>query len=209
MNSKDVFTSRQDYLESAHMPAGRLKTLQAAIVLFSRQGYHGTSTAQIASQAGISQATIFKYFKTKEDLLVAILELALPDAKADFLTPLLKMIDLSEVVHYIVHDRFAFLKVNADLIKIVIQEILTDSRIKTLMLQQFSELILKLKDYLFILKKHNPSLNQELEVGEFLRIFIGPILVYFAQSYLLEILVNDEKKDLELIEKQVFKLLTC
>lgn len=46
----------------------------AAIELFSQQGFDGTSTAQIAEKAGVSQATIFRYYKTKEDLLNAAIE---------------------------------------------------------------------------------------------------------------------------------------
>ena len=74
MDNNTILHSYQNWLEAQKMPAGKKKTLSAAIELFSRQGYNGTSTAQIAEKAGISQATIFKYFKTKEQLLSEIIE---------------------------------------------------------------------------------------------------------------------------------------
>ena len=60
------------------MPPGKKKTLEAAIKLFAKQGYNGTSTLQIAKVAGVSQATVFKYFKTKEDLLYSIIVPVIP-----------------------------------------------------------------------------------------------------------------------------------
>ena len=74
MENNTILHNYQDWLEHHKMPAGKKKTLVAAIELFSQQGYNGTSTAQIAEKAGISQATIFKYFKTKSDLLSEIMQ---------------------------------------------------------------------------------------------------------------------------------------
>ena len=114
MNHQNLLSGHQAFLEAEKMPAGRKKTLKTAIQLFSKQGYHATSTAQIADAAGISQATIFKYFKTKEDLLIAVLQLLIPIARKDFLIPLLSITDLDEIIHYIIHDRIEFFKANAD-----------------------------------------------------------------------------------------------
>jgi AcrR family transcriptional regulator len=44
------------------------KIVQAAAQLFARQGYHGTSTREIAHLADISENTLFRYFEHKEDL---------------------------------------------------------------------------------------------------------------------------------------------
>jgi len=41
---------------------------RAAIALFSRQGYHGTSTRDIARLADVSEVTLFRYFEHKEDI---------------------------------------------------------------------------------------------------------------------------------------------
>lgn len=46
---------------------------RAAVALFSRQGYHGTSTRDIARLADVSEVTLFRYFERKEDLFWAAL----------------------------------------------------------------------------------------------------------------------------------------
>jgi AcrR family transcriptional regulator len=48
--------------------------LRAALGLFSRQGYHGTSMPEIAKAADISVGLIYYVFKSKEDILLTIVE---------------------------------------------------------------------------------------------------------------------------------------
>jgi AcrR family transcriptional regulator len=44
------------------------KILEAAAHLFARQGYHATSTREIARRAEVSENTLFRYFARKEEL---------------------------------------------------------------------------------------------------------------------------------------------
>jgi AcrR family transcriptional regulator len=48
--------------------------IDSALALFARKGFRGTTTREIAEAAGCSEATIFKYFATKDELYSAILE---------------------------------------------------------------------------------------------------------------------------------------
>ena len=43
----------------------------AALDLISRQGYQSTSVAQIAKEAGVSHTTFFRYFQTKEQVILS------------------------------------------------------------------------------------------------------------------------------------------
>lgn len=45
------------------------KIIDAALDLFTKLGFHGTSTATIASVAGVSNGSLFHHFKTKEALI--------------------------------------------------------------------------------------------------------------------------------------------
>lgn len=46
--------------------------LQAALKLFVSDGFDGTSTAKIATKAKVSNGALFHYFKTREELIVAL-----------------------------------------------------------------------------------------------------------------------------------------
>jgi AcrR family transcriptional regulator len=48
--------------------------IDAAADLFSKHGLKGTTTREVAKAVGISEATIFKHFATKEELYTAIIE---------------------------------------------------------------------------------------------------------------------------------------
>lgn len=49
------------------------KLLQAALELFSEKGYLGATTKEIAKRAGVSELTLFRHFKSKENLFTAVL----------------------------------------------------------------------------------------------------------------------------------------
>ncbi len=46
----------------------RQSILQASISLFAQKGFHGASTKELAAVAGISEALLFRHFKSKEIL---------------------------------------------------------------------------------------------------------------------------------------------
>src|SRR6476660_5120755 len=48
--------------------------VEAAVPLFARKGFAGTTTREIAEAAGVSEALVFKHFATKTALYDAILE---------------------------------------------------------------------------------------------------------------------------------------
>ena len=51
----------------------REQIISAAMSLFAASGFKGTTTRQIAQRAGISEAMVYRYFPTKEDLYAAII----------------------------------------------------------------------------------------------------------------------------------------
>lgn len=55
-------------------PQRRQLIIQAALTLFSQKGFRGTTTREIALEVGVSEATIFKHFATKEALYSAIID---------------------------------------------------------------------------------------------------------------------------------------
>lgn len=52
----------------------KLLILRVAIGLFSQRGFRGTTTKEIATAAGVSEAMLFKHYATKQELYSAILD---------------------------------------------------------------------------------------------------------------------------------------
>jgi AcrR family transcriptional regulator len=52
----------------------RQDILAAAMELFAKNGFRGTTTRDLATQAEVNEAIIFRHFKNKEELYSAILE---------------------------------------------------------------------------------------------------------------------------------------
>ncbi len=52
----------------------RQQLLQTAISLFSKKGFSGTTTKEIARAAGVTEALVFRHFPTKDALYSAILD---------------------------------------------------------------------------------------------------------------------------------------
>jgi AcrR family transcriptional regulator len=50
------------------------RILAAAELVFSRDGFQGATTREIAREAGVNEVTIFRHFHTREELLRATLE---------------------------------------------------------------------------------------------------------------------------------------
>jgi len=54
--------------------ARREQLIRVAVGLFAERGFQGTTTKSIATEAGVSEAIIYRHFATKEDLYAAILD---------------------------------------------------------------------------------------------------------------------------------------
>lgn len=49
------------------------RIMDAALVSFTKQGYHATRMTDVASQAGLAKGTLYLYFSGKDDLTIALI----------------------------------------------------------------------------------------------------------------------------------------
>ena len=199
---KTIFESFEDYLEEADYPQGKKKIMRSAVDLMSTKGYNGTSTLHIAEHAGLSQATLFKYFKTKVDLLTAILHPVVPGLFGSFFDELLTFETTEEKVHYLVHNRMTYLKKNRDLMKIILHEIFSNKKLRNEQIFIWNTI----QDKLLALHKElltDPRINPEITIPQMVRICVGPLLAYFSQLYIVGDNGEIREEDLDLLEKQI------
>jgi AcrR family transcriptional regulator len=198
------------WVEESDMPAGKKKVVLAALKLFSEKGFDVTATQEIAKESGMSQATIFKYFKTKEDLLNFIIEPLMdniiPVYVDDFQLSLEEReANLEDLVHYVVRSRYNFLVDNREVASIVLAEILTKDDVKTKFIQMLGERGAAIGHIFIDLATKTGVVRNDVTLGSLIRILVSQILVYFLQNYKIFTPVSKEQedKDLSEIEKLV------
>ncbi len=59
-------------ITEAKRESRRQQILDAALICFSRNGFHTTTTADIVRESGVAQGTLYLYFKTKDDIIGAL-----------------------------------------------------------------------------------------------------------------------------------------
>lgn len=203
-----VLASYQEEIANQEIPSGKKKVLLAGLKLFSKKGFHATTTAEIAHEAGVSEGTIYKYFKSKDDLLAKLLSPMLTEIKDNFFVQLDDYHDLTKLISFLVEDRIQFLLINFDFLKLFIQELLTDNKIIDLIKTEIAG-----KNGVFAyfddLKKRFGEINSDLTSIQLLRIFISPIFTYVVQVKVFGINSHDKNADLALIKKQIYLGLTA
>lgn len=66
---------RRDTSQSSAAPGGRERVLQTAYDLFCRHGIRAIGVDRIAAEAGVTKMTLYRHFRSKDELVVAALDL--------------------------------------------------------------------------------------------------------------------------------------
>ena len=69
----------------------RTRILQAALDLFARHGYDGTTTKDLASAAKVAEGTLFRHFANKKAILIEVATSGWVEILTDLLTELSEM----------------------------------------------------------------------------------------------------------------------
>lgn len=207
-----AFQDLDEWLNGSDMPNGKKQVLKAALQLFSKQGYDGTSTAQIAKASGMSQATIFKYFKSKDDLLLYIikpmLENLLPMYGQEFAQAVHdRANNLTDAVHFIVQNRYQFLVQNKDVAIILISQLIINDEIKQMTIKKVASLKEIFVDNIWKNLQASGELRDDVDLVEFVRLIASQVVFYFMQSQRI-VQIQDEQQiqaDLKKIEGLIIR----
>lgn len=103
--------------------------LRASIKLFAEKGFHASSTAEIAKEAGVAEGTIFRHYKSKKDILLAVVAPVLVKFAAPFILKDIREIfkeqaekPFKEVTTELFRNRLNLVMQNEKTIRILLQE---------------------------------------------------------------------------------------
>ena len=194
-------------LENSNLSLKQRQVLLSSLKLFSEIGFENTTASLISKEAGVSEGTVFTYFKTKEGILEAILstflEQVIPDVIADFSKKKFtaNQETFSEFLRSIVRDRLIFIWENQMQVKILLSRSFIDNTISN----QLGNVIVH-----SIIRPISPVLNQFKEKG-LIRNWSNERIVRYilalSLSYVLPMMLND-KEDLD-IDEAVNEIVEC
>ncbi|WP_160723767.1 TetR/AcrR family transcriptional regulator [Bacillus sp. USDA818B3_A] len=135
----------QQLFDEEKLTEKQRKILLAAIESFSEKGFASTSTSEIAKKAGVAEGTIFRHYKTKKELLMAIVvpimaKVVGPYIVNDFDKVLNKQYErIEDFLRAAIENRRVVIQKLLPVVKIMLQEIPFQPELK----EQFIDLVAK------------------------------------------------------------------
>lgn len=93
--------------------------IDAAVRVFARNGYYNSRVADIAREAGIASGTVYLYFKTKDEILVALFREKMAEFVADVRKAIAAEPDAVAKLRRLIALHFQILEENPDLAEVV------------------------------------------------------------------------------------------
>lgn len=162
--------------------------LDAAVLVFSRDGYDGGKTLEIAREAGVSEATLFKYFGSKYGLLSALSERIVDRIFRPYLLSALeenvKEVPPETAIADIMENRMRIINENLPLLQILLAEAPRDPAAFSGLIEQTLPRVFALSDSFHARYMHDGTyraLNPRLISRTFLSLMLG----YVALSNLM------------------------
>lgn len=153
----------------------RQQIMDAARDIFTRQGYSGATTAEIARTAGIAEGTIYNYFGSKRELLTALLKSHILSQPVEEILKKRPKLDFT-TLPVIIRDRLNMFFDNDDLLFLFLTQLLRDSELHRMFITGVTEPgITMLRDWLQTLIEQGMlrPLNTELAARLLPSIMIG------------------------------------
>lgn len=194
-------------LEVSNLSLKQRRVLLSSLKLFSEIGFENTTSSLIAERAGVSEGTVFSYFKTKEGILEVILstflEQVIPEVIADFSEKKFT-VDQENFPFFlksIVRDRLFFIQENQMHVKILLGRSFIDKNLSI----QLGNIIVQ-----SIIEPISPVLNQFKENGvirDWSNERIVRYILAMSLSYTFPMMLNDNE-DLD-IDEAVNEIVEC
>lgn len=110
--------------ERRHQPAGmrRQQILEAAMVVFSRDGFHKTDVEKIAALAGVGKGTVYRHFGNKEGLFLALIEWGLDSLQSEIREAVVGIDNAIAKIEAALKTYLAFFERNRTFYRVLIQE---------------------------------------------------------------------------------------
>ncbi|MCL5960031.1 MAG: TetR/AcrR family transcriptional regulator [Chloroflexi bacterium] len=142
--------------------------LDAAARVFARKGFHRSTTKEIAAEAGVAEGTIYNYYNSKQDLIIAMVAKLASEslfaivARADTM-------DARTFLTELLRDRLTLFDRNREIAQVIISELMVDGDLRR---RYFADVIAPLAQQMMA------YYARRVEAGDFRR--VDPRIVFPA-----------------------------
>ncbi|MED1781711.1 TetR/AcrR family transcriptional regulator [Brevibacillus fortis] len=119
----------EELKDESEMTEKQRNILRASVKLFAEKGFHASSTSEIAKEAGVAEGTIFRHYKSKKDILLAVVAPVLVKFAAPFILKDVREIfkeqnkkTFAQIVTELYRNRIDLVLANEKHIRILLQE---------------------------------------------------------------------------------------
>lgn len=131
LNREAMVVTESDPAREALTEARRAQILEAAIQVFAEKGFHRATVRDVARTAGVADGTIYNYFKSKSDLLMAMVaQMAELNQFSSQATGLSGESTPEQLMYFILRNRFDLLERNRAQIQAILPSVVNDAELR-------------------------------------------------------------------------------
>jgi len=164
--------------ETNHDPGKREQILLAAEQVFAKRGFKGTTTREVAQQAGIASSLIFYYFKNKMALYEAVFQNFFEQLEELMQQNLNLDLDRLGKLKQFLFTFTDFASGHRNMMRILLREIIDNGRIVQKVAQDYLKPLYKI-GVDFLKEGQREALFKEVDPLHYIHSFIGMNLFYF------------------------------
>ena len=170
-------TKHPDPIQTMLVAARRTQILDAASTVFSEKGFHRATIKEIARVAGIADGTIYTYFASKDEVLLAVLDRLNETTERRQQFVLGDEQDLKAFFRAYLQQRMALLWPNAEVFRAVLPELLVNGELRRQYYEQVLAPTIAVGEQFFQAQNEQLQINIPLTVRAIAGTLLGLLLL--------------------------------
>jgi AcrR family transcriptional regulator len=167
----------QDPIQTMLVAARRTQILDAAIAVFSEKGFHRATIKEIARVAGIADGTIYTYFASKDEILIAVLDWLNETTERKQQFVLSGEQDLKAFFRAYLQQRMTILWPNAEVFRAVFPELLVNGELRKQYYEQVLAPTIAIGEQFFQAQSKQLQINIPLTVRAIAATLLGLLML--------------------------------
>jgi AcrR family transcriptional regulator len=180
--------------------------IEASSRVLLRENYQNMKTANIAKEAGIAEGTLYRYFKSKKEIFIAVIKYYFNSIADSVLSGISPENSLDKNLGILLDNFDSQLEEKNSIFKLFYKAYseIEDAQIRTLLKDIYTEIIERIKTVLRWAENEIPLSEDKIEIIAFV---ISGIKDVLSQRHILGLNTTIEKKEIQLLKNIIFTLI--